>query len=113
MLDCLPESEMREYASFYIARYFAPKNIPESVFCDPKYADLCLKTDVFSGMQRAYAAMATSEKFRESPDSCHPIEKDVRFVIKTLSSMSKIVPQELSMGMLLAHLEIIEGLSVA
>jgi hypothetical protein len=109
--ECLSEAEMRIYANFYIKLYFSSYGIPESSFSDPKYADICLNTDICSGMHKAYKAMSYSDKFRESSDSTHPIEKDVRFVIKTLARMSKIVPQELSAGMLLVHLEILEGLS--
>lgn len=101
-----------ESARFYLNRYFAPSGVPEEVFLSQRYIDLCLRTDVLSGTQRAYGAMEGVAKFADSEENAHSVSKDVRFVVKILDKMSRVVPQELSMGMLLAHLEIIEGLNV-
>lgn len=108
--DRMSEYEMRDFAKFYIKRYFS--EIPEEVVLDSKYVDLCLRTDISSGMKRAYDSMKNSGRFKDDPDVVHPIEKDVKYVIKTLGLMSKKVPQELSAGMLLMHLEIIEGIEL-
>lgn len=101
-----------ESARFYLKRYFNFFGVPEEKCTSQRYVDMCLSTDVLSGTQRAYEAMAGHERFRDSEESTHSISRDVRFVVKTLAVMSRLVPQELSMGMLLAHLEIIEGLTL-
>lgn len=101
-----------ESARFYLKRYFSPLGVPEEIYLSRRYVDLCLNTDVLSGTERAYGAMEGHEKFMDSVDNAHSVSKDVRFVVKVLDRMSRLVPQELSMGMLLAHLEIIEGLVV-
>lgn len=70
--------------------------------------DLCLNTDICSGVDKAYEAIKNSSMFSEGNDEFCPIEKDVRFVIKILQGMSRLVPQEFSAGILLMHLELIE-----
>lgn len=85
--------------------------VPEHVYDHPKYLDMCVSTDICSGMDRAYQAMERSGKFAED-GSTHPIERDIRWVVNTLQVMSRIIPKEFSTGILLMHLEIIEGIPV-
>lgn len=109
-LDSAEVARRRDFAQSCIRRYFSSKSVPESDFSDPKYLDLCLETDTCSAMDKAYKAMSRTSRFKD--DGSHPVEKDVRFVIKTLEGMSKVVPQEFSAGILLMHLEIIEKISL-
>jgi hypothetical protein len=102
---------MREFAKFCIHKYFSHMGISEDRYSDPKYLEMCVSTDVCSGMDRAYRAMEKSGRFADE-DSSHPIERDIRWVVKTLASMSRIIPKEFSAGILLMHLEIIEGVPV-
>lgn len=101
-----------ESARFYLRRYFGGMGVPEELYLAQRYIDLCLSTDVLSGTERAYRAMEGHDRFIDSEESAHSVSKDVRFVVKVLDRMSRFVPQELSMGMLLSHLEIIEGLTI-
>lgn len=103
--------KMVDFAKFYIDRYFSALGVPESIFSNPKYVGMCLDMDIRSAMEKAYAAMERSGRF-DDEGSSHPIERDVRFVIRTLEAMSRVVPQEFSAGMLLAHLEIVEGIAI-
>jgi hypothetical protein len=102
-----------EAARFYLKRYFSSTEAPEEVYLSQRYVDLCINTDVLSGTTKAYGAMAGQERFKDSKENAHSIGKDVRVVIKILDRMSRVVPQELSMGMLLSHLEILEDLQIA
>lgn len=109
-MDSVEMARRRDFAKSCISRYFYSKNVPECEFSDPKYLDLCLKVDTCTAMDRAYEAMARTSRFKD--DGSHPVERDVRFVIKTLEGMSRVIPQEFSAGILLMHLEIIEKISV-
>jgi len=102
-----------EAARFYLKRYFSSTEAPEEVYLAQRYVDLCMNTDVLSGTAKAYGAMEGRERFKDSKDNAHSISKDVRVVIKILDRMSRLVPQELSMGMLLSHLEILEDIQIA
>jgi hypothetical protein len=98
----------RAMARFSIQKYFSHIGFFDESLLSEKYIDLCMETDMCSGADRAYKCM--SNFFNEDESFC-PIEKDVRFVIKLLYKMSKIIPQEFSAGILLMHLEIVEGLN--
>jgi hypothetical protein len=94
-----------------IERYFCSKNAFSESLLDDHYVDICLNTDISSGVGRAYKAIEAAQMFKDDT-SFSPIEKDVRFVIKILGNMSRFVPQEFSAGVLLMHLEIIEKISI-
>lgn len=98
-------------APMYIRDYFRDKKISSDVdIISPKYIDLCVNTSMCEGADRAYKILSESGKFSEC-SSDHSISEDIRFVIQILSQMKKHVPQELSAGVLLMHLELVEGLS--
>jgi hypothetical protein len=94
----------------YIADYFRDKSVPPGVdVTAQKYIDLCIDTNICDGSDMAYKAIAESGRFKDS-SSDHSIEEDIRFVIGILAKMKKHVPQEFSAGVLLMHLELVEGL---
>jgi hypothetical protein len=94
----------------YIRNYFQDKEIPAGVdITSQKYIDLCIDTNMCDASDRAYSALAESGRFQDSDD--HSISEDIRFVIAILAKMKRHVPQEFSAGMLLMHLELVEGLS--
>ena len=103
--------KMMKLANFFVSNYFSTMGVPEHIYSDPKYLEMCISTDVCSGMKMAYSAMERSGKFDEG-DSSHQVERDIRWVVNTLRNMSRFVPKEFSMGVLLMHLEIIEGVPV-
>jgi hypothetical protein len=103
-------AELERIVSIYITNYFREKNIPinTDLIC-PKYIDLCISMDICRGVDIAYSAIEKSGKF-ETSSSEHSISEDIRFVIKTLGQIKRFVPQEFSAGILLMHLELVEGM---
>lgn len=99
----------RAMAQFSIKNYFSHMGVFHEGLLSDRYVDLCMETEICSGVDRAYETM---KNFFDGDQSFCPIEKDVRFVIRLLGKMSKIVPQEFSPGILLMHLEVIEGLKI-
>lgn len=96
----------------YINNYFSDKNVSvDANLLSPKYIDMCIRTNICDGVDKAYEVIERSGKF-ETSSSEHSISEDIRFVIKTLGQIKKHVPQEFAAGMLLMHLEIIEGISL-
>lgn len=104
-------AKSRIMAKASIERYFSAKQAFSEELLDDKYVELCLNTDICSGVDRAYKAISRSALFDKDVSFC-PIEKEVRFVIKILGAMSRFVPQEFSAGVLLMHLEIIEHIQI-
>ncbi len=105
--------ELERIVKIYIINYFSEKGVKDfENLISPKYIDLCLDTDICSGVDRAYEAIEKSGKF-ETLSSEHSISEDIRFVIKTLGQIKNFVPQEFSAGLLLMHLEFIEGISLS
>lgn len=95
----------------YIKSYFEDKNIPPDVdITSSEYVSLCIDTNMCDGADIAYGVLSKSGKF-DTFSGDHSISEDIRFVIKTLAHMKSRVPQEFSAGMLLMHLELVEGLS--
>lgn len=94
----------------YIKNYFQDKMISSDVdITSQKYIDLCIDTNMCDASDMAYKAIAESGRFQDSQD--HSIGEDIRFVIGILAKMKRHVPQEFSAGVLLMHLELVEGLS--
>jgi len=94
----------------HISRYFKDRHIPDFVdIHDSRYVDLCIGINICDATDAAYEAMARVERFCKSNlDS--PIAEDVRLVIGILRTIrNRCVPQEFSAGILLMHLEILEG----
>ena len=95
----------------YIRNYFKDKGISTDVdITSQKYIDLCIDTNMCDASDRVYKVLAESGRFQKSQDD-HSIGEDIRFVIGILAKMKRHVPQEFSAGMLLMHLELVEGLS--
>lgn len=102
--------ELCKIVSKYILNYFDDKGLEEkSYLLSPKYIDMCIDTNICDGVDRAYEAIERSGKF-ETSSSEHSISEDIRFVIKTLGQIKKYVPQDFAAGILLMHLEILEGI---
>jgi hypothetical protein len=96
----------------YISLYFEGRRVPDFVdIHDGRYIDLCIGMNICDAADAAYAAMAKTGRFRQS-DLDAPIAEDVRLVIGILRTIRTCcIPQEFSAGILLMHLEILEGVS--
>jgi hypothetical protein len=99
-------------APSHISRYFDSASVPDGVNIHSKrYIDLCVETSICEATDAAYKAMSNSGRFSSS-NGQGSIADDVRMVIGILREIrAKCVPQEFSAGILLMHLEIMEGLS--
>jgi hypothetical protein len=96
----------------HIARYFSEFELdPEVDVCHPRYVQLCLETNICDAVDLAYKAIADSGRYKLS---CAEgmLAEDVLLVIGILRSMrARAIPQEFSPGILLMHLELVEGIS--
>jgi hypothetical protein len=102
--------ELEKIMPFYISNYFRDKTlIFNADLFSPKYINLCIDMNICNGVDIAYAAIEKSGRF-EISSSEHSISEDIRFVIKILGKIKKFVPQEFSAGILLMHLELVEGI---
>lgn len=95
----------------HISNYFSDASIPPDVdIFSRRYLDLCLESDTCGAVDAAYRAMGAMGVFQESCGD-GTMGKDVQIVIGILKEIrQKCVPQEFSPGILLMHLEILEGL---
>jgi hypothetical protein len=104
--------EIRDMARLHIEKYFEDKSILEGLdIFSPKYIDFCVGMDICRAVDKAYDCMAKSGKF-DTSSSEHMISQDIRHVIRTLGDIRRIVPQDFSAGMLLVHLELIDGVLI-
>ena len=110
METSLPRRDMEKIAAFHIRNYFSDKSVPCEVdLYSQRYVDTVLGNDICNGVDVAYAAMDRHGMFPEPSNGGHVIEDDIRYVIRTLRAIRHRVPQEFSAGILLMHLEIMEG----
>jgi DNA-binding transcriptional regulator YhcF (GntR family) len=120
-------SESRFVSSFYkeiepiikkcIKNYFADKklnngrNIPLSILELPHYTDLIVKTTVSDGVNKAYEIMEDNG-FVLSKQSNLITDDEIKYMVKLIEKISKWVPQEFVGGMILMHIELVEGMEV-
>jgi hypothetical protein len=107
----LDREEIEKIARLHIKNYFEGKSIPDVDIFSPKYIDLCVTMDICQAVDKAYAAMEKCGKF-DTTSSEHLIAQDIRYVIKTLGEIRKKVPQDFAAGILLMHLELVEGVNL-
>lgn len=99
-------------ATHYISSYFAGVEVPEHFdILSRKYVEMCVNMNICDAVDAAYAALKSSGRL-QSECGDGTISEDVRFMIKTLKLLrKKCIPQEFSAGILMMHLEILEGMS--
>lgn len=95
-----------------IANYFRGAPVPPDVnIADKRYIDMCVESDICSAVDMAYDTMRKNGILQASCGD-GTIGEDVRFVIRLLKDIrTKCIPQEFSAGIMLMHLEILEGMS--
>lgn len=99
-------------AARHIVSYFRDLSVPPEVnLVDKKYVNLCIDSNICDAVDSAYKSMRSKGMLQESCGD-GTIGEDVRFVVRLLREIRiKCIPQEFSAGILLMHLEIMEGLS--
>lgn len=109
-VSCLNRSEIEAIVSRFISEHFKDKNIPFNVdLTQSRYIEMVLGFDICRGVDAAYEAMDRSGRF-DTSSSDHLIGEEIRYVIKTLGQIRKRVPAEFAAGVLLMHLELVEGI---
>jgi len=86
------------------------KDIDLSWFDLPYYSELIISTTVSEGVLKAYKIIEENN-FSEM-DCDNDIASDIKYLIKTIKNIQKYVPQEFVGGMILLHLELIEGFEI-
>jgi len=111
-LDRAERIRLERVVPSHISRYFDSMSVPDGADIHSKrYVDLCIETSICDATDAAYRAMSNSGRF-SSFNGQGSITDDVRMVIGILREIRvKCIPQEFSAGILLMHLEIMEGLS--
>lgn len=98
-----------------IKNYFLGKNlhngqkITEDLLELPYYSSLIMKTSASNGVLKAYELM--QDNFFMQGDN-NSIGEDIKYMIYLIRNIQKCVPQELVGGMILMHLELIEGIEI-
>ena len=72
---------------------------------------MVIKTTVSDGVNKAYAIMEDNN-FQFSKQSGLVVEDEIKYMVKLIEKISKWVPQEFVGGMILMHIELIEGMEV-
>lgn len=99
------------HAYFDDKQMFCGGPIPATVLDSPEYITQLLNTDM-SCMARAYDAIRASGMF-ESSDGEAAVGEDIRYVIKLVHHLEKCrIPRCFLPGILLMHMEFIEGISM-
>jgi len=107
--SCVDRGFLEKTVSRYIENYFKDKAVPEGLnLLSPKYINMCIEMDICRAVDMAYEAISRCGLV-DGDSGDNAIEPDVKLVIGILRRMKPLVPQEFSAGMLLMHLEIVEG----
>jgi hypothetical protein len=100
-----------------MSNYFDDKKLHNGNPIDPNifessyYTNLLISTNIIDGVKNAYKIIEDNQ-FLQSEEFSGPIEQDVIYIINLIRQIHKRVPQDFVGGMILMHLELIEGLEV-
>lgn len=123
----IESNDSRFISSFYkeiepiikkcINNYFADKKlhdgrkISKTILDLPHYLDMVIKTTVSDGVNKAYEIMEDNN-FQFSNQNNLIVEDEIKYMVKLIENISKWVPQEFVGGMILMHIELVEGMEV-
>lgn len=137
MNSCLLESDCEEFESesieensnvisFYkeiepvikicINNYFSDKflhdgrKIPKELLDLSYYSSLLFNTSISDGVLKAYFLIEENNFLVEKIKDDQAISEEIRYMINLIRNIQKIIPQEFVGGMILMHLELIEGI---
>lgn len=100
-----------------IKNYFVDKKlhdgskISDALLELPHYTDMIIKTTVSDGVNKAYEIMEDNG-FVVSKQNNLITDDEIKYMVKLIEKVSKWVPQEFVGGMILMHLELVEGMEV-
>lgn len=113
-VDSFEVEEIRNLSKKCIEKYFQDKisfdgnKISSKTFLRNEYIDLVVKTDIISAVDLAYNLIKKNEL---NPNLTDIVNDDVKYVVGLIHQIQKIMPQEFVGGILLMHLELIEGIT--
>jgi cell fate (sporulation/competence/biofilm development) regulator YlbF (YheA/YmcA/DUF963 family) len=109
-------SEITPIIKKCINKYFFEKTLYDGSQIDKEilelqyYTELLLNTNMLDGVSKAYKMIDEYNFLEENlNDSISP---EIRYMIKLIERVQKYVPQEFVGGMILMHLELIEGMEI-
>jgi hypothetical protein len=105
--------EIKNLSKKCIKKYFQDKisfsgnQIDSKLILKHKYIDLVMKTNIITAVDLAYSLIKKNEFNSNFIDI---VNDDVRYVVGLIHQIQKTIPQEFVGGILLMHLELIEGI---
>lgn len=78
---------------------------------NPKFIDLMIKSNIISAVDRAYDIIKKNE-FCSTEEGGKTIAEDVVYIVNLIHKIQKSVPQDFVGGVLLIHLNLVEGLNL-
>lgn len=109
--------EIKPIVKKAMSNYFHDKKlhngnpIDSYIFELPHYTNLVINTNIIDGVRNAYKIIEDNQ-FIYLDEFSGPIEQDVIYMINLIRQIHKRVPQDFVGGIILMHLELIEGLEV-
>lgn len=109
--------EIRPILIKIIKNYFSDKKLYDGRDIDlnwfdlPYYSETVLSTTVTDGVLKAYKIIEENG-IDESEFYGDEIQSEIRYIIDLIKNIQKYVPQEFVGGMILLHLELIEGFEI-
>ena len=112
-------SEVKPIILKCIKNYFLDKTmhdyqeIKDSLLELPYYTDLLFNTSMTDGVLKAYK-LIEDNNFIDIDSNCdqNSIGPDIRYMINLIRNIQKHIPQEFVGGMILMHLELVEGIEI-
>ncbi len=112
-------NEVRPIILKCIKNYFLDKimhndeQIKDSIIELPYYTDLLFGTSMSDGILKAYKLIEDSNFIDvDNNFDQNSISQDIRYMINLIRNIQKYVPQEFVGGMILMHLELVEGIEI-
>jgi hypothetical protein len=109
--------ELKPLVQTVIKNYFIDKKlhnrskIEDHLLELPYYTNLLIKTGFSDAIQHAYELMADNG-FMQGESSGDNLSEDVKYMLDLMKKIQKWVPKEFVGGMILMHLELIEGIEI-
>ena len=109
--------ELKPLIQNVIKNYFFDKKlhngdkIKDELLELPYYTNLLIKTSFSDAIQHAYELMADNG-FMQSDSSGDNFSEDVKYMLDLMKKIQYWVPKEFVGGMILMHLELIEGIEI-
>lgn len=112
------ENGIFEYANIVINNYFIGRTmyngnqISSSLLNLPYYSKLVCESDICKSVDKCYEIIRENNFKKSKESSMGGLAEDVNYIVSLIKSMKRTVPREFIGGILLMHLEIIEGLEI-